>query len=302
MGEDEVLSAIDIDPKTLEVVAAASAHAYEQAIVHINEEIKARDPNDLSALMGSLTDEGPYAYTILAQVAADGSVTVPVMTTREEIAEAYAFIRGMSDLHEVIGITEIRGSWYLFQDAITRGALKGTDDLNTRRTLGLFPSGSGTGITGELVWLRVPRSQLGAPDDIEVVAEDDTHARWQVFDQYARYLDALRANDLEQVLDVLHAGVASAIRDYVDETGTLVELNGKDAHREWYQRFFDRYEIRSVEALSQVAEDWYVFAELRIVAARRGSDGTVVFNTAEFHVPAKDGRFVARIGHGTEPV
>jgi hypothetical protein len=50
-----------------------------------------------------------------------------------------------------------------------------------------------------------------------------------------------------------------------------------------------------------VTDDWYVFAELRIVAVRRGSAGTVAFNTAEFHVPAKDGRFIARIGHGTEP-
>jgi len=301
MGEDEVLSAIDIDPKTLEVVAAASAHAYEQAIVHINEEIKARDPNNLSALIGSLADRGPYAYTILPEVGADGSVKTPILTTREEIAEAYAFIRGMSDLHEVVGLTEIRGSWYLFQDAMTRGALKGTDQLNTRRTLGIFPSGEGTGITGELVWVRVPRSQLGTTDDVEVVADDDTHARRQVFDAYAGYLDALRANDLEQVLDVLHDGVASAVRDYVDDTGTLVELNGKDAHREWYERFFDKYEVRSVEPLSQVTEDWYVFAELRIVAVRRGSAGTVAFNTAEFHVPAKDGRFIARIGHGTEP-
>jgi hypothetical protein len=251
--------------------------------------------------MGSLTDEGPYAYTILAQVAADGSVTVPVMTTREEIAEAYAFIRGMSDLHEVIGITEIRGSWYLFQDAITRGALKGTDQLNTRRTLGIFPSGDGVGITGELVWVKGPRSELGAPDDVEVVADDDTHARWQVFDQYARYLDALRTNDVDLVLAELHDGVASAVRDYVDDKGTLVELNGKDAHRTWYQRFFDKYEIRSVDPLYQVTEDWYVFAELRIVAAVRGSAGTLAFNTAEFHVPAKDGRFIARIGHGTEP-
>jgi hypothetical protein len=301
MERDDVLSAIDIDPKTLEVVAAASAHAYEQAIVHINEEIKARDPANLSALIGSLAAEGPYAYTILAQVDADGSVTVPVMTTRDQIAAAYAVIRGMSDLHKVVGLTEVRGAWYLFQDAMTLGSSKGSDEVNTRRTLGLFPSGTGAGITGELVWVRVPRSQLGAPDDVEIVAEDDTHARLQVFEQYERYLDAMRANDMDLVLETVHDGVASAVRDYVDDTGTLVELSGKDAHRAWYQRFFDKLEVRSVEALCQVTEDWYVFAELRIEAALRESGGTVVFNTAEFHVPAKDGRFIARIGHGTEP-
>ena len=91
------------------------------------------------------------------------------------------------------------------------------------------------------------------------------------------------------------------MRDYVADTGTLVELTGKVEHRAWYERLFDRYEILSVQPLCQVTEDWYVFAELRFTVAARGADRTVAFHTAEFHVPAKDGRFIARIGHGTEP-
>jgi hypothetical protein len=296
-----MVTAIDVDPKTLEIGAAASAHAYEQAIVHVGEEIRARDPNNLTALVGSLASEGPYAYTILPEVR-DGSVRLPVLTTRDEIAGAYAFIRGLSDLHEVIGLTEIRGAWYTFQDNISRGGPKGADVLNNRQTLALFPSGAGTGITGELVWLRIPRAQLGAPDEVDVIDSDPLLARRQVFDQYARYLEGLRANDVDAVLDVLHGGVASAVRDYVEDTGTLAELTGKDAHRAWYASFFDRYEIRSIQPLYQVTEDWYVFAELRITVARRGADETLAFHTAEFHVPAKDGRFIARIGHGTEPV
>jgi hypothetical protein len=91
------------------------------------------------------------------------------------------------------------------------------------------------------------------------------------------------------------------MRDYVEDTGTLVELPGKDAHRDWYTRLFDRYEIRSVQPLVQVTEDWFVFAELRIAVVDRRTGREVAFNTAEFHVPAKDGRFIARIGHGTGP-
>jgi hypothetical protein len=295
------MSAIDVDPKVLEIGAVASAHAYEQAIVHVGEEIKARDPKNLTALVASLADDGPYAYTILPEVGADGSVKLPVLTTREAITEAYAFIRGLSDLHEVIGLTEIRGAWYTFQDNISRGGPKGSDVRNNRQTLALFPSGAGAGITGELVWVRVPRERLGAPDEVDVIDDDPLLARRQVFDQYARYLDALRANDAEAVLDVLHEGVASAVRDYVDDTGTLVELTGKDAHRGWYQAFLDRYEVRTVQPLYQVTEDWYVFAELRLTVAPRGTDRTIAFHTAEFHMPAKDGRFIARIGHGTEP-
>ena len=103
------------------------------------------------------------------------------------------------------------------------------------------------------------------------------------------------------MLATLHDGVASAVRDYVDDTGTLVELSGQSTHRSWYQALFEKYEIQSVQPLCQVIEDWYVFSELRILAAPRSGAGTVAFHTAEFHIPAKDGRFIARIGHGTEP-
>src|SRR3974377_2352126 len=106
----------------LESAAAASAHAYEQAVIHIGGEVKAPDPTNLGSRVCSLSPGGPYAYTILPEVGADGSIRLPVLTTREEISEAYAFIRGMSDLHEVIGLTEVRGTWYLFQDNMTRGS------------------------------------------------------------------------------------------------------------------------------------------------------------------------------------
>ena len=122
-----------------------------------------------------------------------------------------------------------------------------------------------------------------------------------MFDQYARYLEGLRANDVEAVLATVHDGATSTVRDYVDDTGTLVELTGKDAHRAWYRALLDKYEIVSVQPLCHVIEDWFVFAELRITAAPRAGGGPVAFHTAEFHVPAKDGRFIARIGHGTEP-
>jgi hypothetical protein len=252
-------------------------------------------------LINSLAPQGPYAYTILPEVGADGSVKLPVLTTREQIADAYAFIRGLSDLHEVIGLTEVRGAWYLFQDSMTRGAPKGSDALNNRQTLGLFPSGSGTGITGELVWLRIPRERLGPPDEVDVFSDDELLARKQVFDQHARYLDALRTNDVDAVVATLHDGAASAVRDYVGDTGTLVELSGTAAHRAWYEALFAQYEIRTVEPLYLVTDTWYVFAELRITVAPRSGGGTLAFHTAEFHIPAKNGRFIARIGHGTEP-
>src|SRR5262245_48835317 len=130
---------VDVDPKVLELSATAAAHAYDQAVTHVGEEIKARDPSNLAALMGSLAPEGPYAYTIMPRVGADGAIQLPVLTTRDEIHGAYEFVRGLSDLHEVVGLTEVAGAWYLFQDAMTVGGPKDTDTRNHRQTLGLFP-------------------------------------------------------------------------------------------------------------------------------------------------------------------
>jgi SnoaL-like domain len=292
----------NIDPKKLDAVASASAEAYDKAIRHIEQEIAARDPEKLGPLVATLADEGPYAYTILPEVSADGAVRLPVLTTKEQITEAYGYIRGLSDLHAVIGLTEVRGSWYLFQNNMTRGSLKGGDVMNTRETLSIFPSGSGPGITGELVWLRVPRERLGAPDEADVTLDDPLLARFQVYEQFGRYLEGWRANDVDAVLEGIHDGAASAVRDYVDDTGTLVELTGKDAHRAWFEALFAKFEVQSVQPLYQVTEDWYVFAELRVTASRRDGGGTVAFHTAEFHVTSRDGRFIARVGHGTDPV
>jgi len=294
---------VDVDPKTLEVAAAAAAHAYDQSVIHVGEEIKARDPQNLAALMDSLAPEGPYAYTIMPRVLPDGAIQLPVLTTREEIHGAYEFIRGLSDLHEVIGLNEIAGAWYLFQDAMTVGGPKDTDTRNHRQALGLFPSGAEAGITGELVWLRSPREGLGGPHDLDVFADDDElHARQRIHGQFQRYLAGLRANDLGALLEPVHDGAASAVRDYVAGTGALVELTGKDAHRDFYGDLLAAFEVRDVRPIHLLTSDWYVFAELRITADRRDGSGTVAFHTAEFHVPARDGRFIARIGHGTDPV
>ena len=172
----------------------------------------------------------------------------------------------------------------------------------TGRRSALFPSGAGPGITGELVWLRVPRARLGVPDEVDVIAEDALRRGGRCSISTRGISTVCARSDVDAVLATLHDGVASAVRDYVDDTGTLVELTGRSAHRSWYQALFEKYEIQSVQPLCQVIEDWYVFAELRVTAAPRNGTGAVAFHTAEFHIPAKDGRFIARIGHGTEPV
>ena len=295
--------AIDIDPATLEAVAAASASAYEQAITHVGEEIKARDPENLDALVATLADEGPYAYTILPQIGADGSVRLPILTTKEEITEAYAFIRGLSDLHEVIGLTEVRGSWYLFQDNMTRGSLKGdTVNINNRETLSLFPSGAGPGITGELVWLRVPRSQLGAPDEVDVTPADPL---------LARHAGARAAQPAPRCPAGQRRGRHPRRRA---RPGGLGGAGLRRRHRHAGRADRQGRPPGVVRRLPRPVRGALGPAPLpggrrlvRLLAScgspwrREAAAATLAFHTAEFSVVAKDGRFIARIGHGTEP-
>jgi hypothetical protein len=293
------MSALDIDPEVLRLTAAASAHAYEQSIWHIDEEIKASS-GVMEPLYDTLTPEGPYAYMVMPELRADGTVSLPRITLREEIVEAYTMIRGHSDLTEVIGLTEIRGTWYTFQDNVSRVRVKAApEQVHSTQTLGLFPSGAGPGITGELVWIRYPVEALGRPDEPSSIPDDPLVARERVYQAFDQFLDAARANDAAGVMDVLHADVASTVRDYVEDTGTITSLEGAPAHRAYYDAFFGRYEVRGIERLSQVTEDWYVFAELRWTVTRRATGEACAFHTAEFWAPARTGRFIARVGHGT---
>jgi SnoaL-like domain len=294
------MKSIDTDPGLLRQIAETTLHAHAQSMTHVEAEIKGVIPE----LMTTLTPQGPYGYTITPQVLPDGGVKLPIITTRDGIQKAYEMIRGMSDLLRVMPLTEIRGTWYTFQDNISYGARKGTAERGASETLALFPSGAGAGITGELVWVRVPPSALGGGQASDFLDKDEMFQREEVFQQQDRYLRALQVGDIEGVLATLHERAASALRDYVADTGTLTTLEGKDAHRAYYEALFERYDVRSVDPLYRAAEYWYAFAEVRITGAARSgpwAGRTVAFNRAEFHIPANDGTFIARIGHGTDP-
>jgi len=291
---------IDVNPEHLRARAEDCRHAFDQAIIHIDAEFKGVIPE----LMETLTREGPYGYTIMPHILPDGQVKLPVLSTRDEIHGAYTYVRGASDLLSVIGLTEVRGEWYLFQDNISQARVKETGDINDVQMLGLFPSGTGDGITGELIWVRLPQSSLGRPDQAAEPITDEIQARHRVFEGFERYLEALRGGDVDGVLNGLNDGVASAVRDYVTESGALASLEGKDAHRVYFEKLFAKFRFDRVEPLIRVTESWFVFAELRLEGAHRDGDRKgepVSFNTAEFFVPGNDGRFIARIGHGTDP-
>jgi hypothetical protein len=288
---------IDTDPGLLRNSSLAALHSNEHATIHIDAEIVGKIPE----LMETLRAEGPYGYTLINEVHPDGSVKLPILTTAEEIRDIYTLIRGASDLLKVEPLIEKRGSWYVFHEAISTGQIKNTD-LPPRETvtLALFPVSSDKGITGELVWIVRPRSELGAGVDPAEISTDPVELRRDTLDMHERQVQAFRDNDIDALIDTFNAGGASAVRDYVNDTGALASLSGQDEQRAHYRAFFDKYRVESVDLLDRVVQETYVFAELRFTVSARDGSGTFSFHTAEFHAPGSDGRFIARIGHGTD--
>src|SRR6185436_13697107 len=121
----EYTRVIDTDPELLRASAEAAAHTADETWSHIRGEMKAAD-GDLDALMETLAPHGPYCYTIMPEINADGSARAPIITTREDIRAAYEIVRGRSDLLVADPILEIRGLWYVFNETYTGGRNRAT--------------------------------------------------------------------------------------------------------------------------------------------------------------------------------
>lgn len=290
---------IDVDPDLLRRSADAALHAARETYIHVDAEIVAAN-GDYDALMATLVPDGPYGYTIQPQFNGDGTVRAPVLTTREEIREAYEEVRGRSDLLSSEPLVEIRGAWYTFQESVSIGRIKGGEPSDGAHLLAMFPVGTGKGITGELVWPWVPQEMLGRGDAPEGLPTAPLRQRRDLLMLHDCYLAAFRAGDADALVDTMNDDVQSGVRDYVADTGALIEMQGKDANRLHYAALFDKFEIRSVDLLDRVVQEWYVFAEVRVTASPRGGGPEMAFHVAEYYVTAKDGRFFIRVGHGTD--
>ncbi len=88
------MGVIDVDPALLRSEAEAALHAADQSWTHMEAEYA----GDIPRLMKTLTPHGPYAYTIMPRVLPDGGVSMPIITTYEDIEAAYVMVRGASDL------------------------------------------------------------------------------------------------------------------------------------------------------------------------------------------------------------
>jgi hypothetical protein len=296
------MKTIDIDPELLLRYAQASIHAGNEAWTHMEAEFV----GNIDGLMTTLVDREPLAYTIVPEVHPDGSVRSPITTTFDGVRECYVFVRGRSDLVNVELVSEIRGGWYDFQVGFNTGRVRDPaanpdGKLTNSVTIGVFPVSKGKGITGELVWVMTPREKLGAGPTPKGPPLSGFDGRRQLLALHKQLLDGYRANDVEAVLETMNDGVQANIRDYVNDTGTLIGIESKAHYRDYLKAFFERFEVLQADHLQRLTEDWFLFAETRMELRERGGQRREFgIHTAEFFVPAKDNRIIVQTGHGTD--
>jgi hypothetical protein len=293
---------VDIDPDLLARVAVAQAHAAKEGIGHVLSEMT----GNVDVIVETLAPEGPYGYTIRQKLLEDGSLRVPVLSTRRAIYDEYKTVRGLSDILGHSGIIDIRAPWYLFHDSINLSKRRSDGRIAEHNTLVLCPvKGSSTGITGEIFWYRSPSETLGRE---KTLPTNELNRRALLKRHHAMHetlIEALRTGDVETVVSQTNASVQMAVRDYVEDTGTLTQPEDKvgkerDMVHAYWSAFFRKFEILAIEQIQRVIEEWYVFAELRFTVKSRNTGEKLAWHTADFHVPGKDGLFIAWIGHGTD--
>ncbi len=293
---------VDVDPELLSRSAEAQLHAAKGGFDHVLSEMT----GDVDVIVGTLASEGPYGYTIRKQVSDDGTLRVPILTTREEIYNEYKAVRSLSDILGHQAMIEILGLWYVFHDVVDTSRGRASGSVNQHNTLVLCPvKGSSAGITGEIFWHRTPREGLGRGGDYILSDADRRTLLLYHYDTHETYLGALRSADVDGLAALANDSVQLAIRDYVTDSGTLTQTEARigeevNTYRAYWTAFFERFEILSVDILQRAVEEWYVFAELRFTARIKRGGEKVTFNTAEFLVTARDGRFISHIGHGTD--
>ena len=288
---------IDIDPDLLRKSAEAQVHAATEGLNHVAMEQTGHVPT----ILETLVSRGPWAWAIMMIPQPDGSIVLPVQTTFEAIEEIYTQIRGHSDILAASPVVEVNGTWYSMLEAFATAQVKETGDVGEYEMVLVLPVTNGPGITGELCWIKMDRRTLGK--DLPLAEpKSSAEIRKHLLGLHDQLMESLRANDAEALVELFSPGCQCAIRDYVADTGTITGLDDVSGLREHYLAFFEQYEVRSVDLLQRVVQDWYLFAELRIeVSARSTLDRKrLAFHTATILVPGKEDRFIVQIGHGTD--
>ena len=291
------MKAIDTDPAFLRQLGETTAHAYDQAITHIEAEKKGVIPE----LMETLTENGPYGYTITPQVLPDGGVNLPVISTREGIEGAYKMIRGASDLLAVNPLTEIRGTWYTFQDDISSGSARAlTSGGPMKRWASSPPPPARASPESWCGYECLDRSSA------EVIHRPTSRPRRCTCGSRSssstiascRHCCSLIWTAYSARSTTVPLGSTRLCRGH----GNIDLAGGRGGPCRLLPRLLRQ--VRGGLGGALIVRRRLVrlcrSPRRRECEERIGGRPVRAFHTAEFHIPANDGRFIARIGHGTD--
>jgi hypothetical protein len=286
--------------QSLDEEAVAHAHLAERAADLSWAHIYSEYTQDPYAIAETLATDVPLAWTLARPSDADGGeFRFLAGTTKDEVRLQYESLRRELEIHGWEPLLEIRTGWYTMSQGISTLKMVPSGQMTKGETVVMFPVGT-DGILGELQVATVGRLPDGrAPVDVDrlplrrmaVLAEHDAH------------IEALRAEDVEKIVDAHVPDAAIAIRSYLTDESSLLNVNGSAAIRAYYGELFAKYRVLDVQLVNRMAETWYVFAELHwTVEERAGAGRTLEFCVADVASIDADRRYWVRTGAGTDPV
>jgi len=203
-------------------------------------------------------------------------------------------------VHDWRPATELRARWYVFFEGCVRYTNLASGVPENHNTIVLFPmDDSREGIQGELAWTRQPTGEREAADLPGVPAEVATADinRSMVLD----WIEALKGGDARAVAAFFTDDARQAARDYGTDSQGYRALAGADIER-FYARLFDRFDVAGVDIIQLAVKDWYAFAELHWQVREKATGKGWRMNTVDMMPIMAPGKFLARIGWGTQPV
>jgi len=194
---------------------------------------------------------------------------------------------------------ELRSNWYTFFDGVVNYDDHAAGENTNRESIVLFPLDDQEGILGELAWTRLPEQEIADPclDPIPAAtAKADVNRH--LLDAY---IAALKAGDVAGAVGMFTHDGQVAARDYGADPERYRALRGPEL-LSFHQRFADRFDVLALDIVRIVVTDWYAFAELHWHVREKASGKAMRMHTVEMLPILAPGKFVARIGWGTELV
>ncbi|SFF77094.1 hypothetical protein SAMN05518801_101393 [Novosphingobium sp. CF614] len=288
-----------MEEQSLNEEAVTHARLAERAAELSWKHIFAEYTQDPVQIAATLATDGPIAWTLARESAADGGAyRFLAGTTVDEVRGQYENLRQELEIRGWEPLLEIRSGWYTMWSGASNIRVVANGSQHKGQTVVLFPIGR-DGILGELQIATVGRLPDGtAPADDGRVPE----RRLTALHEHEAHLTALRAGDVDRIVAAHRDDAAVAIRSYLTDESSLLNVGGTQAIRDYYTSLFERFRVIDLQVVNRAVDTWYLFAELHWIVEERASGRRCEFCTADLTSIDADRKYWVRTGAGTDPV